>query len=130
MGQRRGEVRYFMDNLIYILTFLFFCLGVVIFWMAWRARKRAMSKQKAIHWVFDQANRALMLIESEKPEEILIGLEMLWAYDIPAIRLKAFTRLMELTQHDNHQVAQLSKHVIRLAQSASSSEKTQKTEAV
>jgi hypothetical protein len=86
--------------------------------MAFRARKRALLQQGKIHWVFNQANRALTLIESENPSEMLVGLQMLSAYDIPAIRIKAFPRLMQLSQHSNTQVARLAEHIIESSQSS------------
>jgi hypothetical protein len=105
-----------MERTIYAVTLAFSCLGVVIIYWAIRARKRALAEQEKIHWVLDQANRALDMIKDEDPSNILVGLQMLSAYDIPSIRVKAIPRLIELTQYTNKQVAQLAKHVIGLSE--------------
>jgi hypothetical protein len=107
-----------MLKVIYVVTFLFFCLGIVIMYMAFLARKRAVAEQAKIHRVFDDAKRALNLIASESPDEILVGLQILSVYDIASVRIKAFPRLMQLTGHDNKQIAQLAEHVIKLSQVA------------
>jgi hypothetical protein len=107
-----------VENLIYTVTFLFFCLGVVVVFMAIHARKRAVRQQAKILWVFDQANRALTLIQSENSNEVLVGLQMLSAYDIPSIRIKAFPRLMQLSHDSNSQVARLARRIIEVSQSS------------
>ena len=111
-----------MEKTIYAVTLAFSCLGVVIVYWAIRARKRALAEQRKINWVLAQASRALNMIKSEDPKEILVGLQMLSVYDIPSIRVKAFPRLMELTKGGNKQVAELAELIIELAQSKNLSE--------
>lgn len=102
-----------MENIIYVVTFIFFCIGVVALYLAIRARKRAIREQEKIQWVFEEANRALTLIESGNPSEIIVGLQMLSVFDIPSIHVQASTRLVDLSQNDNKQIAQLAKHIIQ-----------------
>jgi hypothetical protein len=109
-----------MEKVIYGVTIVLFCLGVVVVYWAIRAHRRALAEQRKIRWVFDQANRALDMIKNDKPSTILAGLQLLSAYDIPPVRMKAFPRLMELTQHSDKQVAELAEHVIELSQEEAS----------
>jgi hypothetical protein len=107
-----------MPTVIYLVTFLIFCLGVALVYLSFRARKRAVAEHEKIQSVFDQAERALALIQSEDPDDIIVGLGLLSAYDIAAIRIKAFPRLMQLTNHQNKQVTELAERIIKLCESA------------
>jgi hypothetical protein len=105
-----------MVKTIYITTFALLLLGVFVFIMAIIARRRAVAEHEKIRRVFKEALRAVNLIESNDPREILIGLQILSAYDIPTVRLKAFPRLMLLASHGNKQVRDLAKYIIELSQ--------------
>jgi hypothetical protein len=109
-------------KITYVGALLFFCLGIVGLYISLMARKRAVAEQAKIHRLFDAAKRALILIESEDDDKILVGLQLLSVYDIGSIRMKAFPRLMQLSNYQNKQIAELAKHVIRLSQSASENE--------
>ena len=105
-----------------ILTLAFLCFSVLILYLAFRARKQVILQQARIDWVFHQSRRALQLIASKDPNEVLTGLQILSVFDIPSIRIKAFPQLMELRQSSNSQVAQLAKHVIELSQTSDGAE--------
>lgn len=99
---------------------LFFCLGIVVLYMSFRAKKRAVAEHAKIHRLFDAAKRALILIESDDDKEILVGLQLLSVYDIGSIRIKALPRLIKLRDNKNKQIAELAKHIIHLSQSGES----------
>lgn len=103
--------------IVYVVTLLFICLAIFILYMTWVTRKRAVAEQMKIRKVFDDAKRALELIESDDPNKILAGLQTLSIYDIPSIRMRAFPRLMQLRRHVNTQVGELAEHIIELSQS-------------
>jgi hypothetical protein len=107
-----------MLNLTYLGAILFFGFGILVLYLSFLARKRAVAERAKINRLFESAKRALLLIESEKPDEILVGLQLLSVYDIASIRIKAIPRLIQLTDHDNKQIAELAKHIIELSQSA------------
>lgn len=103
---------------VYVLTFFLFCFAVFALYLAFRARAKVISQQAKIQWVHFQAERALSLINSEEPADILIGLQMLSVFDIASVRLRAFPRLIELKRNGNKHVAELAEYAIRVSQSS------------
>lgn len=75
-----------------------------VFWAAWRTRAAALETFKAVAWAREQVERALVLMGSGEPEEIVSALQILRAL-AGAGDERVVTLLTDLTAHADQRVA-------------------------
>jgi biopolymer transport protein ExbB/TolQ len=93
-----------MLTLLYLLGGLFGVVSVGVGLAAYRARREAYTNYEKIKWVLEQLERALKQIESDDEDEVIAGLQVIAMLKDPVIRVRALSRLNELTRSDNQNI--------------------------
>lgn len=102
-----------MHYLIYTLTILVSCLGVVFAWMIFRETRKVREAQEDILCIHAEMERAVELLDSHDDSQIIVGLQILSTMNEPEIRLKALPRIADLVTHSkNPQVVDQAQMVI------------------
>jgi hypothetical protein len=91
-----------MNFLIYTLTILVSCLGIVFAWMIFRETRKVKEAQEDILCIQAQLERAVKLLDSPDDSQIIVGLQILSTMNDPEIRLSALPRIADLVAHSNN----------------------------
>lgn len=94
--------------MVYILLYLagavILCVGAYSAYAAWRAYHETKAQQEKIRWATEQMERAIKQICSEDEGVILAGLQTLSMLNMPEVRIKALSRLTDLTRSPNDMI--------------------------
>lgn len=94
--------------MVYILLYLsgavILCVGAYSAYAAWRTFRETNAQQKKIRWATEQMERAIRQIYSEDEDVILAGLQTLSMLNMPEVRIKALSRLTDLTRNSNEMI--------------------------
>jgi len=102
-----------MPTLIYSVTIVVSCLGVVFAWMIFHERQKVKEVQENIHCIYKELERAVRLLDSPDDSQIIVGLQILSTINDPEIRLKALPRVADLVADSkNPQVVDQARMVI------------------
>ncbi|HEV7746467.1 MAG TPA: hypothetical protein VGO56_15835 [Pyrinomonadaceae bacterium] len=91
-----------MHFLIYTLTILVLCLGLVFAWMIVRETRKVRESQEDILSIHTELERAVKLLDSPNDSQIIVGLQILSTMNEPEIRLKALPKIADLVAHSKN----------------------------
>ena len=119
-----------LEAVVYAGTILVVGLIVLLVTLSVRTYHAAQADREKIEWALNELNRALSQIHSDDDNEVMAGLQTLSSFKDPAIQIKAFPRLTELTHSNEPHLAAQSKATIdRLSVSSDSQEAIAATKA-
>lgn len=103
-----------MIQLLYVISAAAIVATLWLVVSAVRAGRAAQKKQQQLTWIYEEARRALNMVNSDNEDRVVTGLQMLCALNEPESRLAALHRIAELTKSDNPTVAETAETTLDL----------------